>query len=134
MYETSFGIAFGQLILRLTVGGLMLLHGVHKILHPETLNFISGNLETAGLPSFLAYGVYIGEVLAPLLIIFGVWARLGGLIIVVNMIFAVALVHGDHLMLLTEHGGWRLELQAFFLFGGLAIFSMGSGRFALNPD
>ena len=134
MYESSFGTAFGKLVLRLTVGGLMLLHGVHKVLHPESLNFISSSLESAGLPAMLAYGVFIGEVLAPLMIIFGVMTRLGGLLIVINMIFAIALVHSADLMTLTQHGGWRLELQAFYLFGGLAIFALGSGRFALNRD
>ena len=134
MYETSFGDTFGKLVLRLTVGGLMLFHGVHKVLHPDSLNFIVGTLEAAGLPDFLAYGVYVGEVLAPLMIIFGVLARLGGLLIVVNMIFAIALVHSADLLSLTQHGGWRLELQAFFLLGGLAVFSLGSGPFALSRD
>jgi len=134
MYESSFGTAFGKLILRLTVGGLILLHGVHKVLHPESLNFISSNLEAAGLPGMLAYGVYVGEIVAPLMIILGVMSRIGGLLVVVNMIFAVALVHSGDLMVLTQHGGWGLELQAFYLFGGLAIFSMGSGRFALSRD
>jgi len=134
MYPSSFGTAFGKLLLRLTVGGLMLFHGVHKILYPEALDFISNSLQAAGLPIFLAYGVFIGEVLAPLMIILGILSRLGGLLIVVNMIFAIALAHGADLLSLTQHGGWRLELQAFYLLGGLAIFSMGSGRFALRRD
>ena len=134
MYETSFGDAFGKLVLRLTVGGLMLFHGAHKILHPDSLNSITGSLQAAGLPDYLVYGVYVGEVLAPLLIIFGILARLGGLLVVVNMIFAIALVHSGDLLTLTQHGGWKLELQAFFLLGGLAIFALGSGRFALSGD
>jgi len=134
MYESNFGNDFGKLILRLTVGGLMLFHGAHKVLHPDSLNFIRGTLESADLPAMLAYGVYVGEVLAPLMIIFGVLARLGGLLLVVNMIFAVALVHSADLMTLTQHGGWQLELQAFYLFGGLAVFAMGSGAFAISRD
>ena len=134
MYQSSFGTAFGKLLLRLTLGGLMLFHCVHKILYPESLDFISNSLQSAGLPTFLTYGVFVGEVLAPLMIILGLLSRLGGLLIVVNMIFAIALVHGGDLLSLTQHGGWRLELQAFFLLGGLAIFSMGSGRFALRRD
>lgn len=134
MYESSFGDAFGKLILRLTVGGLILFHGAHKVLQPQSLEFISGTLASTGLPDFLVYGVYIGEVLAPLMIIFGVMARLGGLLVVVNMIFAIALVHSADLLSLTQHGGWQLELQAFYLLGGLAIFSLGSGRFALSSD
>ncbi len=134
MYQSSIGTVFGKLILRLTVGGLMLFHGIHKVLHPQSLNFISNSLESAGLPAMLAYGVFIGEVLAPLMVIFGVLTRFGGLLIVINMIFAIALVHSADLMTLTQHGGWRQELQAFYLFGGLTIFAMGSGRFALSRD
>lgn len=134
MYESSFADAFGKLVLRLTVGGLILLHGLHKVLHPDSLTFINNQLTAIDLPAVLSYGVYVGEVLAPLMIIFGVLARLGGLLVVVNMIFAIALAHSSQLLTLTQHGGWALELQAFYLFGGLAIFALGSGRFALSGD
>lgn len=126
--------ALGKLILRLTVGILMLFHGAGKILHPGSLDFIGGLLTSAGLPSALAYAVYVGEVIAPLMIIFGILCRLGGLVIAVNMLFAIFLAHGSDLFSLTEHGGWRLELQGFYLFGGLAIMFLGSGRMAVKPD
>ena len=126
--------AAGKLILRLTVGILMLFHGVAKVLHPGSLDFIGGALAGAGLPEALAYGVYVGEIIAPLMIILGIQARMGGLIIVINMVFAILLVHTGDLFSLTEHGGWRLELQGFYLFGGLAILLLGSGRLALRPD
>lgn len=126
--------AVGKLVLRLTVGGLMLFHGVAKILHPGSLEFISGSLANAGLPSALAYGVYIGEVLAPLMIIAGFQTRIGGLIVVVNMLFAILLVHMGDLFSLTQHGGWAIELQAFYLLGGLAVALLGSGKFAARPD
>ena len=48
----------GRLILRITVGGLMLFHGVAKILHPASLDFIEGMLTANNLPSFLAFAVY----------------------------------------------------------------------------
>ena len=126
--------AVGKLVLRLTVGGLMLFHGVAKILHPGSLEFISGSLANAGLPSALAYGVYIGEVLAPLMVIAGFHTRIGGLIVVVNMLFAILLVHMGDLFSLTQHGGWAIELQAFYLLGGLAVALLGSGKFAARPD
>jgi len=126
--------SLGLLILRLTVGCLMLFHGVAKIMHPESLNYISGMLSGYGLPSMLAYGVYIGEVIAPLLLIIGLYARYAGLILVINMGFALVLAHTGDVFMLGEHGGWSLELQAFYLFGGLAIVMLGSGRFAVKPD
>ena len=126
--------AFGKLLLRLTVGGLLLFHGASKILHPDNIDKIAANLTGMGIPGALAYLVYIGEVVAPLMLIFGLYARIGGLITVVNMVVAVMLVHTTQILTLSKSGGWALELQAFYLLGGLVIFFLGSGRFAARPD
>ena len=126
--------ALGKLILRLTVGVLMLFHGVAKIMNPGTVDYIGGVLSGSGLPSFLAYGVYIGEVIAPLMVVLGIYSRYGAIIIIVNMLFAILLMHTGDIFALTEHGGWRLELQGFYLFGAAAIMFLGSGRHAVKPD
>lgn len=126
--------ALGKFILRLTVGTLMLLHGVFKILNPGSLEFISKQLAGFNLPAVLAYGVYVGEVIAPLMIILGIFSRLGGLLVFGNMIFALVLAHRSQLFSLTSNGGWALELQGFYLFSGLAILFLGSGRIAIKPD
>lgn len=124
----------GRLILRLTVGGLMLFHGVAKILHPGSLDFISGMLSANSLPAFLAYAVYIGEVVAPLMVIVGYKARHGGLLIVVNMLFALGLAHSGDLFSLTQHGGLAVELQFFYLFTAVAVMFLGSGKYAFQQD
>ena len=126
--------ALGKLILRLTVGVLTLFHGVEKITNPGTVDYIGGVLANSGLPSLLAYGVYIGEVIAPLMIILGIYCRYGAMLIVVNMVFAVLLMHTGDIFSLTDHGGWRLELQGFYLFGAVAIVFLGSGSQAVKPD
>ncbi len=126
--------AMGKLLLRLTVAGLILFHGIAKILHPGSLEFIGSSLSNAGMPSAIAYGVYIGEVIAPLMILLGFHARIGGLVLVINMLFAIMLVHTGDIFSLTQHGGWAIELQAFYLLGGLAIVLLGSGKFAIKPD
>lgn len=126
--------AVGVLVLRLTVGVLMLFHGVSKITHPGAVDFIGNTLSSSGFPSFIAYGVYIGEVVAPLMIVLGIYCRYGALILVANMVVAIMLVHANDIFVLTEHGGWRLELQGFYLFGALAIVFLGSGRIAIKPD
>jgi putative oxidoreductase len=120
----------GKLILRLTVGVLMLLHGVAKV--SGGVGGIGGMLQSAGLPAALAFGVYVGEVLAPLLVIIGFYARIGALIMVVNMLFAIGLAHTKDIFLLTKTGGWAIELQAFFLFTALAVALIGPGRYAIN--
>lgn len=126
--------ALGKLILRVTVGVFILFHGVHKILHPASLDFISKQLASINLPAALAYGVYLGEVIAPLMVILGFFSRLGGLLIFGNMIFALVLAHRHQLFTLTNTGGWTLELQGFYLFCGLAILFLGSGKMAIRPD
>ena len=134
MYELMNNDALGKLIVRLSVGILILFHGASKLLHPGSVDFIGTTLAGAGMPEALAYGVYVGEVLAPLMIIVGLYSRIGGLFIAINMVFAILLMHSGHLFALTEHGGWRLELQAFYLFGAVAIIFLGSGKLAVKPD
>ena len=120
----------GKLIVRLTLGGLLLFHGIAKLLNG--IGFIEGQLASHGLPTILAYGVYIGEVIAPLMVILGYQTRIGALIIVFNMIVAIALVHGHQLLTLSSNGGWALELQGFFLFTALALIFLGHGRYKLK--
>lgn len=120
----------GKLILRLTLGILILLHGLSKLMGGGVTG-ISGMLSSHGLPGFLAYGVYIGEIIAPVLLIIGVYTRLGGLVIAVNMVVAIMLAHTGQLGSITNNGGWALELQGMFLFTALAITFMGAGRFSL---
>ena len=134
MFSQFHNDALGKLLLRLTVAVLMLFHGIAKIIHPGSLEFIGSSLSGIGLPAAFAYGVYVGEVVAPLMIISGFHARIGGLIIVVNMLFAIFLAHTGDMFSLTQHGGWAIELQAFYLLGGLAIMLLGSGKFAVKPD
>lgn len=120
----------GKLILRFTLGILVLLHGIAKITGGTA--GVEKMLEGAGLPSFIAAGVYVGEVLAPILVIIGFYARVGAALVVVNMLFAIMLAHRADLYVLTKTGGWALELQAFFLFTALALALIGPGRFGIN--
>lgn len=119
-----------KLILRLTIGILILLHGIAKLTHG--VGGIEGMMVARGLPAFFAWGVYIGEVIAPLLLIFGLYTRVAALLIVLNMVVAIAMAHSGHLTQLTGNGGWRLELQGLFLFGSLAIALLGAGRFSIG--
>jgi putative oxidoreductase len=120
----------GRLVLRLTLGILILLHGIAKLSGP--LDPIAGMLAKIGLPSVLAYGVYVGEILAPILLIVGVWTRAAAIVVAVNMLFAVALAHGSQLFSIGSQGGYALELQAMFLFMAVAIALLGAGRFSIG--
>ena len=124
----------GKLMLRLTVGGLMLFHGISKLGNDAALSWISGHLAGIGLPGFLNYPVFIGEIIAPIMIIAGSACRAGAVLLIVNMLVAIGLAHGNDLFSLSNQGGWALELQGFYLFGAVAIVLFGSGRYAFNPD
>ncbi len=109
----------GVLLLRFTVAGLMLFHGVSKLI--GGIGPIEGMLTARGYPGWLAFGVFVGEVIAPILVLIGVQVRVAALIMAVNMIVAIALVHPKQLFSIGPQGGYALELQAFFLFTSLAV-------------
>jgi putative oxidoreductase len=120
----------GKLVLRLTLGILILLHGIAKLAHG--IEPIEGMVTGMGMPAFFAYGVYAGEVVGPLLLIIGFYARIGAALITINMLFAIALAHTSELTSLSQTGGWALELQGMFLFTAIALMLLGPGRFGVN--
>lgn len=120
----------GKLLLRFSVGFLMLFHGYGKLIHG--IGFIEGVVVDAGLPSFVAYGVYVGEIVAPILLILGIQARISALVIAFTMINAIVLVHLDEIFTLTKHGALSIELPLFFLLSSLAVFFLGGGRYKVG--
>ena len=119
----------GKLILRVTLAVLILLHGLAKI--TGGVGNIAGMLEKNGLPGALAYLVFVGEVLAPILMLVGAWTRLAAVIIAGNMVVAIGLVHLSELFMRGKTGGWALELQGMFLFTAIAIIFLGAGRYSV---
>jgi len=120
----------GLLIMRLSIGIMMLLHGISKLIHGA--DGIGQMLNGSGLPSFIAYGVYVGEVIAPLFIIFGFGTRLAAAIFAFNMIIAVGMAHAGDIFTLNEAGGWTIELQGLYFFGAVALIFTGGGKYALS--
>lgn len=124
----------GKLIVRVTVSVLILFHGIYKVLNPGSIGGIQNMLADAGLPGFVAYGVYLGEVVGPTMILLGVYSRIGGALVVINMLFAIGLVRLAAFAKLTAHGAWAIQPDLFFLLIGLAVVFLGSGRYALRRD
>ncbi|XYJ10606.1 DoxX family protein [Telluria sp. B2] len=120
----------GKLVLRLALGLMILLHGISKLV--GGIGFVTGALQKMGLPGAIGYLVYIGEVIAPLLIVFGLWTRLAALILAGNMIVAVLLVHTAQFFALSATGGWELELQGMFFFAAVALVLLGAGRYSIG--
>jgi putative oxidoreductase len=120
----------GKLVLRVILAILLLFHGVSKL--TGGIAFITGMLQKAGLPGALGYLVYIGEVVAPLMILFGVFTRAAALVVVINMIVALLLVHTKQFFTLSDTGGWALELQGLYLGAAVAVALLGAGRYSIG--
>jgi len=114
------------------LGGLMLFHGIDKALHG--IGFIKGLVSGQGLPEVLAYGVYVGEILAPLFLILGWKSRFWAGVVVFNMAVAIYLTHSKALLSLGAHGAWAVEVPMFYLLSALAIVFFGSGKYAIMRD
>lgn len=120
----------GKLLLRVVVAGLMLFHGVDKL-----RNGVAGvreDLVSAGLPGVLAWGTYVAEVIAPLLIIVGVWTRLAALTYASTMAVAIGLVHADAFTRLEPTGAWAAEVYVFYIATPIVVALLGAGRYAVR--
>lgn len=122
---------FGLLLLRVAFAGMMLFHGVHKLI--AGVGGIEGMLQAQGLPAFIAYGVYVGEVIAPVLMILGILTRPSALIFSFTMIVAWLMTGPGNIAVLNpKTGAWAVEHIMVFFFAGIAILYTGAGRYALG--
>jgi putative oxidoreductase len=120
----------GRLVLRIALGGLIIFHGIAKL--RGGIDPITQLVTATGMPAFVAYGVYVGEVIAPVLVILGWFSRIGSLLIAINMVFALSLAHRADLFNLATTGGYALELQALYLLVAIALVILGPGRYSIN--
>jgi putative oxidoreductase len=119
----------GKLLLRLTLGILILFHGIHKLIHG--ISGVQSLTVSAGFPSFFAYGVYVGELIAPIFIILGLYARFASGVLAFNMLMAIYLAYGFSFAL-SKHSGLAWETPLLFLVMSLLVMLCGSGKFAVN--
>jgi putative oxidoreductase len=120
---------FGRLVLRLGVGGLMLFHGVHKLL--TGLDPVKDLVTSHKLPAAFAYAVYFGEIVGPVLVIVGLLARFGAFLIAVEIAALVALGGLAQTIAVTPAGDYALEVEALYLAGAIAILCLGPGKLAI---
>ncbi len=123
----------GLLILRLAIAVVLLFHGVFKA--ANGIDWMSGMLTDVGLPAFIRYGVFVAELVAPVLLIVGLWTRLAALVITFNMVMAIFLALRDQLFAIKRSGGgWGVELEALIALGALALFFTGAGKYSVSRD
>ena len=120
----------GKLILRFSIAALMLFHGFSKLFNGiDGIKFLVTN---AGLPEFVAYGVYMGEVVFPILIILGLFTRISSLFFALTMVFAIFLAHSSEIFELEETGGLLIELPLIYLLTSISIMFIGAGKYSLD--
>jgi putative oxidoreductase len=115
---------WASLILRLSLGLLMLSHG-----YPKLMKLMGGDLKFAdpigiGEPASLALTVF-AEFFCSLLIVAGLWTRLALIPLMITMLVAVSVIHFNDGMDKKEHG-------LMFLLPYIALFLLGSGKFSLD--
>lgn len=120
----------GLLLTRIIISAPMLCYGISKLING--IDFIKVMMVEEGLPSFFAYGVYIGEVFAPLLMIIGFRTRISSLIFAINCLTIIFLSQTQNILSLNEYGGWALELIAIYFVISISLFFTGGGRFAVS--
>jgi len=120
----------GLLILRLALGILMLFHGISKLING--IDGIENMLDDQGIPGFFAFGVYLGEIVAPLLLVVGYRTKIAALLLFANMLVILFIAHPNELLTLNNHGAWSLELPGLYLLGSLALIFTGGGQYALS--
>ena len=121
----------GKFLLRSSIAILMLFHGFKKLNYG--ISGVKALVLHAGLPEVLAYGVYMGELIIPFLLIAGLFTRFSALILSSTMGVAIYLGFTDKLLMLdAKTGGPLIELPLLYLLVSLSIVFLGAGKYSLD--
>lgn len=122
----------GLLIIRIGISFTMLIYGITKLIYG--IDFIKDVFTLHGLPSFLGYGIYIGEIIAPILIIIGFRTKLAGFIFAFNCLVAILMAQLPNLLKLNEFGGWAIGPIFIYMIFGVALIFTGAGKYAISTN
>ena len=123
----------GILFARLGLGVCLFMHGFAKILHG--IGGVKSILTKAGLPEIVAYGSYAGEIVAPIMIILGIFSRIGALLAIgTSLTIMYAYCGLGNLPKLTNAGGFKAEILYLYIALSLCIIFSGSGKYAVRKD
>jgi len=119
--------SFGLLLLRLTIGALMIHHGQEKLADPQ--QFANTYVDSLHLPFplFFAYAAGFSELIGSWLVILGLLTPLGALALSGTMTVAAY----QHIST-AGLNIYVLELVLLYLGGSLALLFNGPGRFSFD--
>ena len=122
--------AWALYVLRMVIGITFVLHGGQKVMGwfggPGLAGFVQW-MGTLGIPSWLAYAAAYAEFVGGILLMFGIAAELGALLIMVDMIGAVLVFHGFSHGYFVQNGGFEYPLNLVFLAAAVIIGGPGKG-------
>lgn len=121
---------YSALVLRVALGIMFVAHGLTKLIlftPAGTAKFF----ESVGFAGWLAWPIIAFEIVAGVLLVTGVYARLIAAVAAVEL-FAASTVHfGNGWMFTNANGGW--EYPVFLAVSAAALALLGDGAFALKP-
>ena len=113
----------GLLLIRLGLAAVFIVHGWAKL---QNIEGTAGFFSSLGLGMFWVYLVAYVELLGGLAMLTGFLARKAGLLLAIDMFFAIYLVSWSR----GFSGGYEFEL--LLLLTSLAIFLSGPGKYSLS--
>jgi putative oxidoreductase len=120
---------YGVTALRVALGGVMLAHGLAKLL-VFTLPGAAAFFAAHGFPGWTAYPVTLLEIVGGALLVVGVYARLIAAALIPVMLGALLVHLPNGWMFSAPGGGW--EYVAFLVVALTAQALLGDGAFALR--
>jgi putative oxidoreductase len=121
------------LLIRLTVGGQLLVHGIIKLMGPGVAAFAAGSLARRGIEPALpfAYIVFFNETVGAVCLMLGLFTRVIAAIIAVEFLIVTFVAHFPNgYGFSSPGGGWEYPLM-----WGLIIFAVslrGGGPYSLD--
>ena len=122
---------YAALILRVSLGLMLLAHGLLLKVFTFTIPGTVGYFESIGYPGFLAYLVIGGEILGGIALILGVYTRAVALPALPILIGATLQHLGNGWVFTAPKGGW--EFPAFWSVALVVQALLGDGAHALMP-
>lgn len=116
------------LILRICLAAILLYHGIPKLLD---FGGVAAGFDKMGIPAPTLSAAFatLAEVGGGILILLGVAVDLAGLLVVIDMLGAIATVHWSK-GFATANGGWEFPFAVLCM--GLAVALAGPGGFAMG--
>lgn len=122
---------YAALLLRISLGVLLLAHGLLLKVFTFTIPGTVGYFQSIGFPSFFAYLVIAGEVFGGIALILGVWTRAVALLALPILIGATLQHVPNGWLFSAAKGGW--EFPAFWTLTLIVQALLGDGAFAWRP-